>query len=78
MMPLIIHGAAEEELWREVAYYEREVAGLGLDFLAEAERAFQRIQASPARCQRAKHGTRRVLLRRFPHAIYYRELPTAV
>ena len=78
MMPLIIHEAAEEELWREVAYYEREAAGLGLDFLSEAERGLQRIQAGPARWQRANHGTRRVLLLRFPHTIYYRELPEAV
>lgn len=32
MMSLIIHEAAEEELWQEVAYYEREATGLGLDF----------------------------------------------
>lgn len=77
-MSLIIHEAAEEELWREVAYYESNAAGLGLDFLSEAERAFQRIQADPARWQRANYGTRRVLLRRFPHTIYYRELHRAV
>ena len=47
-------------------------------FLAEIERALQRIQSHPAQWQRANHGTRRILLNRFPHTVYYRELSEAV
>lgn len=78
MTPFILHEAAEEELRREVDYYERAASGLGLDFLSEAEQAFARILAAPGRWQRAPHGTRRIHLRRFPHTIFYRELPEAI
>ncbi|MCU0613242.1 MAG: type II toxin-antitoxin system RelE/ParE family toxin [Candidatus Eisenbacteria bacterium] len=78
MKPLIVHSDAEAELWAEVEYYEQRAPGLGLDFLSEAERAFTRILGSPARWPHAAHGTQVVLLRRFPHSVYYRDLPAAV
>jgi len=78
MKPLIVHEGAEAELWESVAHYEAEAPGLGLDFLAEAERAFGRIQTAPDRWQRANHGTRRVLLQRFPYTIYYRDMADAL
>lgn len=78
MKALILHDDAEAELWDGVAYYEREALGLGLDFLSEAVRAFDRIQTAPTRWPRANHGTRRLLLRRFPYTIYYRDLAEAV
>lgn len=78
MKPLIIHEYAEAELWEEVEYYQRQASGLGLDFLSEVEHAFGSIQDSPERWQEARQGTRRVMVRRFPHTIYYRNLSDSI
>ncbi|OGV72523.1 MAG: hypothetical protein A3K19_32820 [Lentisphaerae bacterium RIFOXYB12_FULL_65_16] len=78
MKPHVIHEDAEAELWAEVGFYEKQVPGLGLDFLSEAEQAFDRIGAAPERWQHARHGTQRVFLRGFPHTVYYRNLPDVV
>jgi hypothetical protein len=50
MKYLVVHEAAEPKLWAEVAYYENEAEGLGLDMLLEVEAAFRRIQEHPGRC----------------------------
>jgi hypothetical protein len=57
MKSLIVHEAAEHELWDEVVYYENEAKELGLDFLSEAEAAFRQIQEHPQHWQIARHGT---------------------
>jgi plasmid stabilization system protein ParE len=47
-------------------------------FLAEVDRAVKRIAESPERWPVHLHGTRRVLLGRFPFALIYRVTETEV
>ncbi|MDZ8137455.1 MAG: hypothetical protein RM049_19495 [Nostoc sp. DedQUE04] len=43
MKPIIIHTKAREEL-DNFGYYEKQKAGLGLDFLSEVEQSISKIQ----------------------------------
>lgn len=47
MKPVIIHSEAIEELDNATSYYEVQRAGLGLEFLAEVEQTFGKIQQNP-------------------------------
>ncbi len=47
MKKIIIHEEAEKELWHSVDYYEDKVAGLGLDFEYEIQKALLSIQRHP-------------------------------
>ncbi len=73
MKQIIIHEMAEKELWNSVEYYEDKVAGLGLDFENEIQKALLSIQRYPSKNTESKYGARRYLLRRFPYFIYYDE-----
>ncbi len=73
MKKVIIHEDAEKELWYSVDYYEDKVAGLGLDFEYEIQKALLSIQRHPGTYTESKYGARRLLLHRFPYFIYYNE-----
>lgn len=47
-------------------------------FAAEVDRAIAAIAEAPTRWSDSVHGTRKFVLRRFPFAILYRELPFAI
>ncbi|MEZ4493913.1 MAG: type II toxin-antitoxin system RelE/ParE family toxin [Dehalococcoidia bacterium] len=53
-------------------WYELRRAGLGAEFRDALEEAIARIADSPFQYQRVHGETRRVVLRRFPHAVYFR------
>lgn len=74
MKKIIIHEEAERELWHAVDYYEDKVAGLGLGFEYEVQKALISIQKYPKIHTEAKYGVRRYLLHKFPYFIYYDEL----
>lgn len=76
MKSVIIHEDAEKELWHAVDYYEDKVAGLGLDFENEIQKALISIQENPKICTETEYGVRRYLLQRFPYFIYYRSFST--
>lgn len=67
------HPAAEAELKEASDWYEDHREGLGLDFLAAVRHKIFDILENPCRW-RALHGTRRVLVGRFPYALVYREI----
>ncbi len=71
MKKIIIHEEAEKELWHAVDYYEGKVAGLGLDFEYEIQKALLSIQRHPNIHTESKHGVRRHLLYKFPYFIYF-------
>jgi toxin ParE1/3/4 len=76
--PVIVHEAAERELWQAIDFYESARIGLGLDFEEEIRYALADIQEAPDRWPKKKPGTRFRLLHKFPFAIHYLELPDAV
>ena len=78
MKPVIVHIEAEMELWNAVDWYETKAPGLGLELEEEIRYALADIQDAPDRWPKRKYGTRFKLLKRFPYAIYYLELPESI
>jgi len=73
--PLDVRPEARAELREAARFYDDRAAELGDEFVAEVERAFRVIAERPAAGSPVLGGRRRVLLRRFPYAVVYRELP---
>jgi plasmid stabilization system protein ParE len=65
--------AAEAEVVEAMDWYEDRSAGLGLEFVAALQAAFQTIGESPERCPvwMVNRRYRRVILRRFPYALFF-------
>ena len=63
--------AAEDELTEAALWYEDRREGLGVEFLEEAERVFEKIAENPGYCQIVHLDIRRANLRRFPFSVYY-------
>jgi len=62
---------AEKELNEAADYYELQVKGLGVAFLAEVERSTKLIQQNPESFSPILKVIRRKMLRRFPYSIMY-------
>jgi plasmid stabilization system protein ParE len=66
---------AQDEASDAAAYYEREVPGLGYDYLAELDRATIAIGEQPETWPRfgvvRQQTVRRFLLSRFPYSVVY-------
>jgi plasmid stabilization system protein ParE len=71
-MPLFVRPAAAADIDEAFVWYERQRAGLGDEFLETIRRAMQEIESSPLRNPVIHRNTRRLLVRRFPYALYYR------
>lgn len=74
----MIHPLAEADMAEAVAFYEDRAPGLGGDFLAEAWRAFERIENGPDAWPILDGRVRRCLMERFPFGVYYRVDPTGI
>lgn len=70
-MSLILHPEAEAEMIDSARYYERQVPGLGKDFLAAVDAAFDDITVHPDRWRILEEDVRRYLMPRFPFGILY-------
>jgi len=67
------HPQVAADLIESASHYERQREGLGMEFLAEAERAVRDAVLHPRRWRQVhRKGIRRCRLRRFPYAVYYR------
>ena len=62
---------AEAEADEAAAWYEAEQPGLGIDFLLELDAAIERAAETPLAYAEVYFGARRVLMRRFPFAVYF-------
>jgi plasmid stabilization system protein ParE len=74
MKPLQIHHEAQAEAKGAFdRYWDRSrFAAMGFD--AELRAAYESLQKSPYICPPFLHGTRRVILRRYPFSVVFREL----
>lgn len=70
-MTLLIRPEAEDDIRAAMEWYEAREPGLGAAFLAEADAAFQRATWHPGRYAKIHAYLRRVLMRRFPYAVYF-------
>jgi plasmid stabilization system protein ParE len=62
---------AEEEIAEAFEWYEQHVLGLGAEFLRAVEAAVASAARGPLQYPVWRRGARRVLLRKFPFAIFY-------
>jgi plasmid stabilization system protein ParE len=62
---------AESDAAEAANWYEAEQPGLGTLFLLELDAALERAASDPFAYQDVFSGTRRVLMRRFPYAVYF-------
>ena len=67
----IVRPAAEDDLVAARAWYEGRRAGLGDEFIEQVDVAFARIQRMPLVPAVKHRDARRVLLKRFPYAVFY-------
>ena len=79
MKPILIDRRARAELDKAMAWYEKQRAGLGLDFHGEVDKALAKIQEDPRLGSPYKRTDYRFrLVRRFPYVIYYLELDDSI
>jgi plasmid stabilization system protein ParE len=77
--PVRVHSAARRELAGAMAWYEERCTGLGLDLLAEFQKAAAKLQRHPERCPPYKRTDfRRQRMERFPYLIFFLELPDCI
>ena len=65
------HPSAKLEIQESARWYDRRVAGLGLEFLLEVKSAESKIQENPYTWPKYEAETKRFLLKRFPYSIIY-------
>jgi plasmid stabilization system protein ParE len=68
---LILAPEAEQDLEEAYVWYEHQRAGLGDDFLSNVDACMQAICRTPEIHSRIHEHYRRVLVRRFPYAVFY-------
>ncbi len=70
-MKLRVLSLAENDIWNGYRFYERQVSGLGHAFMSEAFASIEGLLQTHG-VHRRMHGFHRLLMRRFPFAIFYR------
>jgi plasmid stabilization system protein ParE len=65
---------AEADLAEAYAWYQRRRRGLGDEFLQSVDAALAAIQHLPESYPLVHHDNRRVLVRRFPYALFYQAM----
>jgi toxin ParE1/3/4 len=76
--PSKLHPHARAELIEAVAYYEQQSPGLGEGLYDEIRRMTAAIEQAPHQYPSGRHGSRRILGRRFPYSLVYIERPDCV
>ena len=71
MKQLIIQLQATQEADEAASWYEDQFPGLGVEFLLELDAALGRVRDNPHMYQPVYEDARRVLVRRFPYAVYF-------
>jgi toxin ParE1/3/4 len=75
---VVFHEEASLEYDGAVEWYLERSDLTASKFVDAISRGMDMIVEAPHRWPAGSHGTRRFLLQRFPFAIVYRELPTAI
>ncbi len=79
MKPILWHVEARAEVQAAILYYNTQRVSLGAEFRAELGRSFRRIKSNPSSFSKVGGlHTRKCLMKRFPYAIYFMELQTAM
>jgi toxin ParE1/3/4 len=76
--PFVLHAAAAAEYEAALDWYLEQSPSAAANFANEVSLAIESIAAAPQRWPMANHGTRKFLLVRFPFAVFYREVSSAI
>ncbi len=68
---IIVRREAQLETQDAFRYYENKSDGLGFEFLRSLDASLQSVKRSPFAYQTIYKEARRVLLRKFPYALFY-------
>jgi plasmid stabilization system protein ParE len=68
---IFVQRDAEREVQEVFDYYEEKSEGLGFEFLRSLDAALQSVKRNPLSYQTIYKESRRVLLRKFPYALFY-------
>jgi plasmid stabilization system protein ParE len=71
-LPVELHPEALAEAREARLWYAQRDPSAAERFMAELDRAIERVALSPTRWPAHLHGTRRYLMRRFPYLLVYR------
>ncbi|MBM3746957.1 MAG: type II toxin-antitoxin system RelE/ParE family toxin [Acidobacteria bacterium] len=74
-MTVSFHPAARDELRQARLWYDERSPLSAIAFEQEIVAAVSRIAEAPMRYPAAEHGTRRLVLRRFPYNLFFRADP---
>jgi plasmid stabilization system protein ParE len=70
-LEIIVRREAQIEVREAFDYYETKNIGLGFEFMRSLDAVLQSVKRNPLAYQTIYKETRRVLLRKFPYAIFY-------
>jgi len=68
---IIVRREAQLEVQEAFQFYQDKSKGLGFEFMRSLDAALQSIKRNPFAYQITYKETRRVLLRKFPYALFY-------
>lgn len=68
---IIVRREAQSEVQKAFHYYQEKSEGLGFEFMRSLDAALQSIKRNPFAYRKIYQETRRVLLRKFPYAVFY-------
>jgi plasmid stabilization system protein ParE len=72
------HPEAQDEFISAAQFYEHETEGLGIEFIATVQHAYERLAESPASGARFGRKLRRLLVPKFPYGLLYRVEPDRI
>jgi plasmid stabilization system protein ParE len=78
MKPAQVHPEAEAEADGAFEWYWLRSESSALAFDAELRETFSVLRKSPRMCSPYLQGTRRLMLKRFPYFVVFRELPRKI
>jgi len=68
---IVIEPQAALDIEEAARWYEKQLPRLGVEFVSETDFAIEKIQINPKLYLQSYRCVRRVLLRRFPYAMYF-------
>jgi plasmid stabilization system protein ParE len=69
---LLLRRRAKLDVSKAARWYERQLKGLGRDFVAQVDGSLSRVAQNPYQYQVLHRETRRAIVRGFPYGIFYR------
>jgi plasmid stabilization system protein ParE len=78
MPKIIFHPEIASEIKASYNWYHEQATGLGDDFIAELEAAYDAIVELPETWPKFQKGFRRYLLTRFPFSIIYKDTNASI